>query len=91
MTQQNDPVILGGDFNTWQPASIIHLENVLTGIGLERLSRGTGYTLENGGIPFILDHIVSKDGLDYKSGVYRQTEASDHYPIWADIKFDFEE
>lgn len=91
MTKQNDPVILGGDFNTWQPASIIHLEKILAGTGMERLSRGTGYTFERLGVPFTLDHIVSNDGLDYNAGVYRQTDASDHYPVWAILEFDFEE
>jgi endonuclease/exonuclease/phosphatase family metal-dependent hydrolase len=91
MAQQNDPVILGGDFNTWQPASIIHLENILSENGMERLSRGTGYTFERLGVPFILDHIISNHGLDHTAGVYRQTDASDHYPVWADIKFDYEE
>jgi len=26
--------------------------------------------------------------LDYQAGVYRQTNASDHYPVWADISLD---
>jgi endonuclease/exonuclease/phosphatase family metal-dependent hydrolase len=80
--------ILGGDFNTWTPGSVVTLENGLEGAGLERLTEGTGYTFEWSGLRLTLDHIFSMAGLDYQAGVYRQTDASDHYPLWAEITID---
>jgi endonuclease/exonuclease/phosphatase family metal-dependent hydrolase len=77
--------ILGGDFNTWRSSSISRLERALNGAGLERLAQGTGYTFRLFGLPLALDHIFAAEGLDYQAGVLRQTEASDHYPVWADI------
>jgi endonuclease/exonuclease/phosphatase family metal-dependent hydrolase len=78
-------IILGGDFNTWTPLSIAILDDRMDKIGLKRLTKGTGYTFEWSGLKLTLDHIFSKAVLDYQAGVYRQTNASDHYPVWADI------
>lgn len=78
-------MIIGGDFNTWNPKSIASLTEQMRNAGLERLTRGAGYTFEWTGLKLTLDHIFSKPVLDYQSGVYRQTDASDHYPVWAVI------
>ena len=77
--------ILGGDFNTWRSKSIASLESGMKKIGMERLTRGTGHTFSAYGWHPTLDHIFSVEGLDYQAGVFRQTHASDHYPVWADI------
>lgn len=81
----HDFVILGGDFNTWTDGSVALLESGMQKVGLERLSRGSGYTFKYFGIKLTLDHIFSMEGLEYRAGVYRQTDASDHYPLWAEI------
>lgn len=81
-------IILGGDFNTWTPLSIAILDDWMDKIGLQRLTKGTGYTFEWSGLKLTLDHIFSKAVLDYQAGVYRQTNASDHYPVWAEITLD---
>lgn len=78
-------IILGGDFNTWIPVSIAILDDRMGKIGLKRLTKGTGYTFEWSGLKLTLDHIFSKAVLEYQAGVYRQTNASDHYPVWAEI------
>jgi endonuclease/exonuclease/phosphatase family metal-dependent hydrolase len=78
-------VILGGDFNTWTQGGIATLENGLGRVGLIRLTRGTGYTFETSSLKLTLDHIFSGEVLDYQAGVYRDTDASDHYPVWADM------
>jgi endonuclease/exonuclease/phosphatase family metal-dependent hydrolase len=78
-------MIIGGDFNTWNPESIIVLTEQLGNAGLTRLTKGAGYTFEWAGLELTLDHIFSKPVQDYQSGVYRQTDASDHYPVWAEI------
>lgn len=84
------PIILGGDFNTWQPGSVAALESLLGSIKLERLTRGTGYTFESNVLRFTLDHIFSIEELDFRSGVVRNTRASDHSPVWAEIKLQVE-
>jgi endonuclease/exonuclease/phosphatase family metal-dependent hydrolase len=77
--------ILGGDFNTWRSASTASLERALKKVGLERLGADTGYTFSAYGWHPTLDHIFATEGLDNQAGVFRGTEASDHFPIWADI------
>jgi len=62
-------IILGGDFNTWPPSSIATLEDRMGKIGLKRLTKGTGYTFEWSDLKLTLDHIFSKDVLDYRAGV----------------------
>jgi endonuclease/exonuclease/phosphatase family metal-dependent hydrolase len=88
MDKQDGPIILGGDFNTWRPWSIPFLEDLMKGVGLERLTRESGYTFEVSGLKFTLDHIFSEE-LDYTSGVYRKTNASDHHPVWVEIKLQY--
>jgi len=78
-------VVMGGDFNTWTSNSIESLDNSMQKAGMERLSQGSGYTFEYYGMRLTLDHIFSTKGFDYQAGVYRQTDASDHYPSWAEI------
>lgn len=82
---ENKFVILGGDFNTWNPSGIATLERRLSKVGLERLTKRTGYTFESSGMRLTLDHIFSGEVLEYQAGVFRDTDASDHYPVWADM------
>ena len=86
MTKQEDTVILGGDFNTWRPGSISYLERKLNHAGLERLTEGTGHTFEFNNLKFTLDHIFSMKGFNASAETYRQTGASDHYPVWVEIE-----
>lgn len=85
---QKNNIILGGDFNTWSPGSIAALENSLEKVDLERLTKGTGYTFVYSKLKLTLDHIFAEDHLDYKAGVYRETSASDHFPVWVEFTFD---
>jgi len=84
----DDMVILGGDFNTWNRSSIALLEKGLGNADLERVSKGSGYTFESSGLRLTLDHLFSGEVLDYQSGVYRQTDVSDHFPVWAELVID---
>jgi endonuclease/exonuclease/phosphatase family metal-dependent hydrolase len=80
-------IILGGDFNTWNEWSIAALERLLGGIGLERVSAGTGHTFEYRGLKFTMDHLFAQGLSDYESGVWHGTNVSDHYPVWANLQF----
>ena len=84
-------IILGGDFNTWNTGSIAMLENGLGKAGLVRVSKGSGYTFDSSGLRLTLDHLFTGEVLDYRSGVYRQTDASDHYPVWAELVIKIED
>jgi endonuclease/exonuclease/phosphatase family metal-dependent hydrolase len=88
MGEEPGPSILGGDFNTWRPSSVFSLENDMTGIGMDRLTNATGYTFQFSNFHSTLDHIFSAAGLHHTSGVYLDTNASDHYPLWAEISID---
>jgi endonuclease/exonuclease/phosphatase family metal-dependent hydrolase len=85
ISQHPEMAILGGDFNSWRSASIARLERALREAGMQRLAEGTGHTFSLLGLPLTLDHIFTAEGLDYRAGVLRQTDASDHLPVWADI------
>lgn len=78
-------VIIGGDFNSWTESSIQKLEKGFEKYGLARLTQGTGYTFHWSRLKLTLDHIFSEQGMDDQSGVYRQTDASDHFPVWVNI------
>ena len=77
--------IVAGDFNSWYDMVINYLEDLFESLGLKRVSAGTGYTFETTGLRLTLDHIFTNQVSDYRSGVYRETDASDHYPVWADL------
>lgn len=75
--------ILAGDFNTWNAWSIKYLEVLFSQIGLQRVSAGTGHTFEYSGLRLTMDHIWTSNVVESESGVWRQTNASDHFPVWA--------
>jgi endonuclease/exonuclease/phosphatase family metal-dependent hydrolase len=83
IAQDNGFVILGGDFNSWSKGSIAYLEERFAQVGLNRLSAGAGHTFEYRGLKLTLDHLLAGDLDDFEAGVWRQTEASDHFPVWA--------
>ena len=76
-------VVLGGDFNTWNRGSIDYLEARFGQIGMERVSARTGYTFTYHGLKLNLDHMFAQGVSDYDSGVWRETNVSDHFPLWA--------
>lgn len=77
--------IIGGDFNTWIGWSISYLEKLLDRIGLSRVSSGSGNTFSFAGIGLTLDHLWASEIRNYKSGVWKETKASDHYPLWVEL------
>jgi len=77
-------VVVGGDFNTFTQNSFSDLESTMAEAGLERISAGTGATvLSLGGFGFTLDHLFAKNMTLLDSGVWPDTSASDHAPVWA--------
>lgn len=80
--QDQPRVIVGGDFNTFTAGSIIELEQQFAEFELEPVSRGAGYTFEYHNFGFTLDHIFARGLSADASGVWPETSASDHYPLW---------
>jgi len=78
-------VIVGGDFNTFTAQSITDLEREFAQVGLERVSRGAGHTFEHSNFGFTLDHIFARGFAVIDSGVWADTKASDHFPLWATL------
>ena len=85
VAQHYDYVIIGGDFNTLTPASIAGIEERLARHNLVRLSAGVGYTAKAGEIRMRLDHIFGSDVPVLDKGVWRETKASDHFPVWVEL------
>ncbi|MEA3441045.1 MAG: endonuclease/exonuclease/phosphatase family protein [Chloroflexota bacterium] len=79
-------IVLGGDFNSWNPGCIKYLDKLTGQIGLDRVTEGIGYTFEFGELRLELDHIFYNDVAMYEAGVWRGTNASDHFPVWVMLK-----
>lgn len=78
-------VIVGGDFNTFTAQSIIDLERDFEQIGLDRVSEGAGYTFEYSNFGFALDHLFATGFTVIDNGVWSDTRASDHFPLWVTL------
>jgi len=78
-------VIVGGDFNTFTAQSIIDLEREFEQVGLDRMSLGAGHTFEHSNFGFTLDYIFAKGFAAIDNGVWSDTQASDHFPLWATL------
>ena len=76
--------VVGGDFNTLTPKSIRELENRFDRMGMERASKGTGWTVRYPFIGFTLDHIFTKGMSVNRSGISGESVASDHVAIWVE-------
>jgi endonuclease/exonuclease/phosphatase family metal-dependent hydrolase len=76
-----DPVVLGGDFNTSDPDALDETVRVYTAAGYSWVSRGVGATA--GG--FTLDHVFSRRFRINDAGTVT-SQASDHRPQWALIE-----
>lgn len=81
-------VIIGGDFNTMTPKSVVNLVKRFGRFGLERASKSAGPTVEIGVFRFAMDHIFARNMTVLETGVWSETKASDHSPLWAVLSFD---
>ena len=81
-------VIIGGDFNTMTPKSVVNLEKRFDRFGLERVSESAGPTVEIGVFRFAIDHILARNMTVLETGVWSETNASDHSPLWAVLRFE---
>jgi len=83
-----DGVVIGGDFNTANWASIDFMNNLLTDAGFFQATRKINFTARSNFFPFIkfkLDHIYIKKLELIESGKVVDFSASDHLPLWVRV------
>ncbi len=80
-----DSIFVGGDFNSATEASVATLDEKFAEVNMERISKGAEPTVAIGGVGFSADHIFARDAVLIENGVWTETEASDHYPVWVDV------
>ncbi len=86
------PVIVGGDFNTAVPNDVAELRDRFRRAGFSQARLPKGPTIRKKKEFFIaghpaLDHIFFRGFTVGSTGVVRNARASDHYPIWAVLRF----
>lgn len=78
-------VIIGGDFNTITDADGTDLAQLMAAGGLEPVSAGASVLVA--GLPISADHLFARGFTPVDNGVYSETKASDHFPVWAQVQF----
>jgi endonuclease/exonuclease/phosphatase family metal-dependent hydrolase len=78
-------IVIGGDFNTLTPSSVVNLEESFAEIGMERVTTGVGDTVKYGPFEAALDHIFTAGMIVTQAGKSDEAKASDHFPIWAEL------
>lgn len=79
-------VVVGGDFNTVTTRGSRALASSMAAAGLARVSADDSLSYRRLGRDMMLDHVfgVGFDVVD--AGVAAPTEASDHLPIWVELR-----
>lgn len=80
-----DWVIVGGDFNTTSEAEVTAVTDLFADIELERVSTDAEPTVEKAGLGFTADHIFARGFIVQDNGVWVETAASDHFPVWVEL------
>ncbi len=84
--QDAEYVIVGGDFNTLSSRSVVDLDDRFGSIGLERATHRVGVTTTRLPVGFAMDHIYTRGMSVLDAGKHAQAKASDHLPVWAQLK-----
>lgn len=72
------PAILSGDFNTWRPARMEIVSNMVDRLAFRPVTLGADLRTRFNGLP--LDHVFVR-GLDVETSHSRPVSSSDHNPI----------
>jgi endonuclease/exonuclease/phosphatase family metal-dependent hydrolase len=78
-------VLAGGDFNTTTQPSVRAVEELFAQVGMERVSAEAGPSVVITGVPFSADHIFARGMSPLAAGVWPDTQASDHLPVWVEL------
>lgn len=84
-----NPVIVGGDFNTVSRRSIARIREQFARYGLVRVSAGLGPTVSRlGTTPSAADHVFARGvGQRIAAGKAVHARASDHFPVWVQLAY----
>lgn len=79
-------VVVGGDFNTVTSRGAKAVAASMASAGLRRVSAEDSRSYRRLGRDLMLDHLFAAGFDVVDAGVVAPTEASDHLPIWADLR-----
>lgn len=92
MLSHQGPIFMGGDFNTWNPARLRHLDRIMGELGLKRAdfpagrkrfpNIGTLLGYQTGGE---LDQVYTRDLKIKERNVLTEVTSSDHVPLELEI------
>ncbi len=85
LSQGYDGIIIGGDFNTANSASIDFMNKLLSSAGFSQATRDINFTARSSLLTFLqfkLDHIYIKNLKLIEAGKVVDFSASDHLPLW---------
>ncbi len=86
---EQDPLkmaVVGGDFNTLTPQGRKNLTHRLAEAGFQPALSEEMPTFSVAGVGAMADHIFIRGMYVEDSGVWPDTEASDHYPVWTIVR-----
>jgi endonuclease/exonuclease/phosphatase family metal-dependent hydrolase len=90
LAEEIDPdystVIVGGDFNTLTPLSEKILTERMEVANLEPATDDAGATVGIGRFGLQFDHVFTRGLKTFEYGVWQESEASDHYPLWVELQ-----
>jgi len=81
-------VIVGGDFNTVSEGEVTAVADRFTEIGMDHVSAGAEPTVIKAGLAITADHVFARGVTLIENGVWLETEASDHFPVWVHLTLD---
>lgn len=79
-------VVVGGDFNTVTTRGAKALAASMSAAGLTRVSAEDSLSYRRLGRDMMLDHVFGVGFDVVEAGVVAPTEASDHLPIWVELR-----
>lgn len=91
VTDSIDYAIIGGDFNSLIGHTVENLDKIYRKSSMRRVTGSVDFSYQSGPFGIIklnLDHIFSKGFRVIDADSYKQSEASDHFPVWAILKFE---
>lgn len=80
--------IVGGDFNTVFEDNITEIEDIFLKHGLARASKGSGPTNKPNPLRQTLDHVFVRGMRALSVGTFKDSQASDHLPLWVKLKIE---
>jgi len=83
-----DYAIVGGDFNTLTPMSVDAIVGRFDQAGFVWTTEAANDTITFDLIPLVTDFIFAKNLTVIESGSVADIEASDHQPVWTNLRFE---